>query len=450
LIAFRKPPRVPSDPRTSGTPVAAFAGVALLFTVALAALSGVLARSVGNAEASRSLENLALVTAAAVVPTLDEPSATSGRGAARPTGATALAKAGPLVRIKVWDASGRVVWSDEPRLVGGVFPLGTAKQRALRDGAVGSAVPDGESPGNRYERGMGPLREAYVGVRDADGTPLLVDVFARDDDATIAAWQVWLHFAPATLAAMLLLQLVAVPYLWRLARRLRAAQEAEEGLRQAATQAAETERRRIAGELHDHVVQDLTGLAYELDAARLRGGPRARDDVQLLAGTAAGLRRSIGDLRAVLASLMRPRPPSDGLWRALNGLGEPLRAAGIRVRVRTSEPEDVPPPVAALLYRCAEEAFRNVAAHSRASTVDVTVQVDKDHVTMSVDDDGRGFDAGRLEERGAAGHLGLRALGELIRGSGGSLAASSAPGQGTRLEIRVPLTRRLAIVGGLP
>jgi signal transduction histidine kinase len=58
---------------------------------------------------------------------------------------------------------------------------------------------------------------------------------------------------------------------------------------------------------------------------------------------------------------------------------------------------------------------------------------------MTVDDDGRGFEGARLTESRANGHVGLRTLGDLIADSGGSMTASSSPGQGTRVVVRVPL-----------
>jgi len=422
----------------------------LVITVALAALTGVLARLAGAAEVTRSFENVVEITAATLSPSLDaEPSASPETEALLRAQLAALYRRGPLVRVTVRDASGRVLWSDDARLVGVVLPLDAAKQRALHDGVAGSAVLAGARPEDRFEHGTDKLLEAYVGVKDVHGTPLLVHVLGRYDNAAIAAWQVWLSFAPAALGALLLLQLVQIPLAWRLARRLRESQEAEDGLLQAALQASDAERRRIARDLHDHVVQDLTGLAYELDDARLRSGSPDGEEARLIARTAGDLRRTIGGLRMMLASQMPEHLASDGLGQALENLAPGLRVSGARVRVRTSGLDDVPPAVAALLYRCAEEALRNVAAHSRARTVDVSVRTEQDAVTMVIDDDGRGFDEGRLKKRGAAGHLGLRGLGDLIRDAGGSLTASSAPGQGTRLLVTVPRARSHAGTGML-
>jgi signal transduction histidine kinase len=97
-----------------------------------------------------------------------------------------------------------------------------------------------------------------------------------------------------------------------------------------------------------------------------------------------------------------------------------------------------------VLYRCVQETLRNVAAHSGAEEVEIVVAVTTDTdvdpvVTMTVDDDGRGFEESRLAASRADGHLGLQALGALVADSGGSLTASSSPGQGTRIVVRMPL-----------
>jgi two-component system, NarL family, sensor kinase len=419
--------------------VAQFTVAGLVVTLALAALTGVLARRAGAQQAMRSFESLARVTAASLSPSLDAaPSADPKTRLLLRRQVQALRASGPIVRVKVWDPSGRVLWSDQPGLVGRVFDLGPSARRALQTGSVGSAVADPREPENAYQRGMGTLLEAYVGVQDRHGARLLVDVFERWDDAATAARQTWLRFTPAALGALILLELVQVPLAWRLARRLRRAREAEAALMQATVQASEAERRRIAGEVHDHVIQDLTGLVLDLDAARRRGAAHGAEDDQLIAGAASRLRSSIADLRTLLTSLLPARLPHDNLPAALLDLGSRLESGGTRVQVENGCAEELDRPVAALLYRCAQEALRNVAAHSRATVVDVSVRCQGERVTMIIDDDGCGFDDSRLSERDASGHLGLRALGHLVSDAGGSLTASSAPGQGTRLVVAVP------------
>jgi signal transduction histidine kinase len=91
-----------------------------------------------------------------------------------------------------------------------------------------------------------------------------------------------------------------------------------------------------------------------------------------------------------------------------------------------------------LLFRIAQEALRNVAAHAEASRVLIRVARDDGTAVLEVEDDGRGFspdDGGP----GAPGHFGLRMLDELTREEGGTLAVDSAPGAGTRIRAEVPV-----------
>jgi two-component system NarL family sensor kinase len=424
--------------------VTQFAVAGLVATLALAAFTGVLARRAALEQGTRAFENLAWIAATALEPALDaDPTRPPAARADLGDLVSALVAADIVLRVQVLDASGRVLWSDDPRVVGEETPLRPEVHRALETGSLVSEIHDAQDPENRAERDQGPTLEAYVGVRDVNGTPLLLNFYERYDEVTTIAWHTWWEFAPAALGALVLLQLVQVPLAWRLARRLRRSQEAEGTLLHAAVDASEAERLRIAGEVHDHVVQDLSGLAYDLDAARLQGSPRSPADAELMGRTAKGVRQTVTDLRELLVSLMPTRVPSGGLEPTLRVLGHSLRESGIHVTVRAQDTEGLSEATAALLYRCAQEALRNVSAHSRASSVEVTVDGDEEVATLTIDDDGRGFDDARLDERNAAGHLGLRTLGELLVGSGGTLTVSSAPGQGTRLTATVPRSTSL-------
>jgi two-component system, NarL family, sensor kinase len=417
--------------------VVQFTVVGLVVTIALGILAGVLARQSGVDQATRSFENLTRVTGASLSPFLDATSARSPQDAAVVTRHVAALRAtGSVVRVKVSDATGRVIWSDAPALVGEKFPLSPMQQSALRNGIVMSQVTRG-GPANGDVSGT--MLEAFVGVRDVHGTPLLVDVFEPYDRTVTIARSNWLRFIPVSLGALIALELVQVPLAWRLAAQLRRSREAEAALLQAAVDASETERRRIAREVHDHVVQDLTAVVYDLDTARLRKAERTSEDQLLVTRTAGRLRDSIADLRTLLVSLMPARLPEADLEQALRALGEDLERAGVEVRVTVTDGDAIPEPVAALLHRCAQESLRNVANHSAARSVDISVRIEEENVTMVVDDDGRGFDGARLAASHANGHLGLRAVGDVVADAGGELTIASAPGQGSRIEVTVPL-----------
>jgi signal transduction histidine kinase len=249
----------------------------------------------------------------------------------------------------------------------------------------------------------------------------------------------WMRAARPALAALLALEVVQVPLAYGLVRRSRRNLRTEASLAAAVADATATERRRVAGVVHDYVIPEMTGLAYDLDASRL-GAPGADAPSALVGRSARGLRQCIGELRLLLSDLVQTRAPSGGLDTALRVLGDQMGGAETGVSVQVQAPKDLPRPVAELLYRCAQESLRNVATHSRAEQVEIVVQQDGRRATMTIDDDGCGFDETRMAERQAGGHVGLRTLGNLVADGGGSLTARSAPGQGTRLTITVPLT----------
>jgi two-component system NarL family sensor kinase len=421
----------------------------LLVTAALAAVTGVLAQRAGEHEATRSAEGIARVVATGVVAPALTPGLAAGDATAREALAAAVAPVladGTVVRVKVWAPDGRTLWSDEPRLIGVTFPLDEEAREALESATVVSDITDLTRPENRFERGRGQLLEAYVAVHDTTGDPLVVEVYQQYRAVADAARETWWSFAPAALGALALLQAVQVPFAWRLARRLRRAQEAEARLLQAAVDASQAERRRIARDVHDGVVQDLTGLTFGLDAARLGG---VDDDASgVIARTAAGLRRCVSELRRLLVDLNPPPLPEGGLEPALSVLAEGLRREGRQVTMRIDTGDGaLPRPAAALLYRCALEAVRNVSAHSGAQQVQIGLVADGGTATLTVADDGVGFDEVRLASRSAAGHLGMRAMEDLLAESGGSLIATSTPGSGTRLTATVPLESAPALVG---
>ena len=423
--------------------VAWFTCVGLAVTLALALLTGVLARRAGLEQGTRAFENLARVTAATLTPALDgDPGLPPDPTADLRTHVDALVAAGPVVAVRVRAENGEVLWADDRSVVGQVAPLPDGALRALRTGSVASLVAEPGDNGVVAGRSSGRVLVAWVGVDDIHGDPLLVEFHESYSEVADLAQRTWLRFAPAALGALALLQVLQVPLAWRLASKLRRSRQAEDALLRAAVDASDAERRRIAGEVHDHVVQDLTGLAFDIDAAQMRGRPRDPEDAALLERTARGVRQTVEDLRSLLVALIPARNGGfrGGLGPALQVLAQETARSGIRVTVHADEARDLPGPTAALLYRCAQEALRNVTTHSRATSVEVVVTRDQGVATMRVEDDGQGFDESRLDERFAAGHVGLRALGELLVDAGGSLTLTSAPGQGTRLVATVPLS----------
>jgi two-component system NarL family sensor kinase len=421
--------------------VARFTAAGVVVLLALGALIALAARQAGTQQATEAATQVAWVIAKGVV----EPRLDDGVIKGDPAALARFNEAmhdyvlhGSLLRVKVWDVNGRVIYSDEPRLQGGYYPLDPYEVQALHQGGTSSDVSDLNKAENQYEASYGKMLEVYVGIKAMDGTQLLFESYFRYDAVNDAGLEVWQKFAPISLGSLVVLQLVQIPLAWSLARRVRRQQRERESLLQHAVDASDAERRRIAGELHDGVVQQLTGVTYTLDAARL-GKPDEAERAAVITRAAADLRDSIGALRSLLVDIYPPNLAEEGLPSALAEIASGLERTGVRVDLDTDGVELLPPVTAGLLFRTAQEALRNVAEHSHAQHVEITVAERDGIVRLTVDDDGRGFDENLMGEQVSGGHFGLRALSDLIAGADGRLIVRSAPGAGTRVEAEVPL-----------
>ncbi len=270
-----------------------FTAAGLIVLLSLAALIAIVARQAGVEQARESARQVTYVTARGVVEPRLNAAVVAGQPAALQAFDTAMRRyvlQGSLVRVKLWSADGRIVYSDEPQLIGKQFPLGPEEEEALRlQGSSASEVSDLSRPENRFEIPYKKLLEVYVGVRGPNGEAMLFEAYFQYQAVSDAGRAAWQRFAPPALGALLVLELVQIPFAWSLARRVQRQQRERERLLQHAVDASDAERRRIAGELHDGVVQELTGLNYALDAMRL-GNPSDGQRAELIADSAGRLR----------------------------------------------------------------------------------------------------------------------------------------------------------------
>ena len=247
----------------------------------------------------------------------------------------------------------------------------------------------------------------YVGVQSTDGQPLLFSAYFLYDVLVDAGLETWQRFAPAALGALILLELAQIPFAWVLGRRLGRQQQERERLLRYAVESSEAERRRIAGDLHDGVIQDLTGLTFAMDATRM-GCSTEEDRSRVIADGAIRLRSSISELRTLMVDLYPPNLDSMGVEVALQELAANLEQHGIAVELDVHQIEGVAPEVGALVFQAAQESIRNVVGHSDARLVRVEARAIDGFAVLLVDDDGRGFNESTLERRREDGHLGLR------------------------------------------
>jgi two-component system, NarL family, sensor kinase len=341
------------------------------------------------------------------------------------------------VRVKIWDRDGTVLYSDEPRLIGVTFGLDPDEVRAIEGGGPTAALSDLSKPENMYEETGFELVEEYVPIHTPNGTPLLFEGYFKYNGVAEDGRRVWLRFAPLTFGALLILELLQVPIAFSLGRRLRRTQQQRESLLHSAIDATDAERRRIASDLHDGVVQDLAGVTFSLAAAARRTDGTGSETGELKEA-ADRVRDAVRSLRSLLVEIYPPNLYEEGLDAALYDLMARLEPRGITASLKiNAKAEHFGLQATELMYRAAQEALRNVVAHAEADHVVLSLNEYSGSAVLEVSDDGRGVD--RSEFGDDDQHFGLRALAGLAATMGASLGVDSTPGEGTTLRLEVPI-----------
>ena len=204
------------------------------------------------------------------------------------------------------------------------------------------------------------------------------------------------------------------------------------------------ERNRLAREIHDTLAQGFAAISLQLDTAdALLAGDleetQMRHQLKELVGHAMGIarenlaeaRRSVMDLRAT---------PLDGstLGEALRQLANQMGAAhGLQISFRTIG-GNMPLPIAIEtgLYRIAQEALTNICKHAQASTVTIKLTIIPEQISLTIHDDGQGFDPGTVSYN----RYGITGMNERAGLLGGTLQIKSALGKGTLVLVQIPLS----------
>ena len=346
-----------------------------------------------------------------------------------------------VVRVKLWTAAGRIVYSDEPRLIGKTFPLGSQDRAALASPAVHAEVSDLQRPENRYERGFGKLLEVYRPVWTPSGQPLLFETYSPYKLVTQRTGELWRGFAGITISSLLILVALLVPVLWRLLNRVSRAQTQREVLLQRAVDASAEERQRIAGTLHDGPVQELAATSFTVAGAAENAAGSGQPELAEKLTTAAGaVRASIRGLRSLLVDIYLPSLTTAGLAPALTDLTEVLAARSIATHLSLDEDAAarLTPDQQQLVFRIARECLRNAARHASARNVDVRLFRQGPATVLEISDDGTGFDPAPVLGNPEDGHFGLRILTDVAADAGADLLLATAPGAGCRWRLEVP------------
>lgn len=326
--------------------------------------------------------------------------------------------------IAIRDQHGRAVYWD------GESPVGREveqDQRARRLLAGGPATATLE-PGTAEEddaAGSGGRVEVHVRSVSQSGAPVIVETYSSGEEVRREQRAVLANVVPPMLLSLAALQLTQLVPAIRLVRRIQAHRADRTELLRCAIESSDRERRRIAGELHDEVIQSLSGLAYALESDERHGPPAVRPAFRKARTT---LQATIRALRAVTTELYPPDLDELGLKASLLRLGAPLVERGICLTVDVSGDVFQGRDREALLFRVARETLVNVGKHSSARSVVVRIRRAGPLSEMCISDDGVGFDPGAAR---AECHLGLRLLKDTVRHAGGTLDILSVPGAGT-------------------
>jgi signal transduction histidine kinase len=196
--------------------------------------------------------------------------------------------------------------------------------------------------------------------------------------------------------------------------------------------AQETERARIARELHDDIGQQMAVLEIDLDllGRTVHGGAAG------LAGEVLNRAQSVGRSVHDLSHRLHPaKLRLVGLVASLHGLQREMSSSDIAITfTHDNIPATLPPDLTVCVFRVVQEALQNALKYSRARRVSVNMSGGANELVLTIADDGQGFDVPSAWGKG----LGLISMTERLEAIGGTLEIRSQPGAGTRLELRVP------------
>jgi signal transduction histidine kinase len=321
--------------------------------------------------------------------------------------ASILAGATGAVRVEIWVRVGAQL---RPQVI---WPRGSALPAAV------PLIDDAELPA--FE-----LATRAVAVRHGDE---LLGALAiqkpRNEPVTAAEDKLLTHLASQ---AGLVLRNV------RLTAELQATIDDLRASRLRLVRAQDEERQRIERNLHDGAQQQLVALTVQLSLLEDSAGDSG--EVRLMTQLRAGLRAALDDLRALARGIYPP-------LLADQGLGPALRAqagrAPLPVLVEADGIGRYPRDAEAAAYFCILEALQNTAKYARASQATVALSCPGSHLEFTVTDDGTGFDTAT-----ASHGTGLQGMADRLAAAGGTLRISSAPGSGTTISGRLPVSELAA------
>jgi signal transduction histidine kinase len=369
-----------------------------------------------------------------------------------------------IVTFRVWDPTGKVIFSTDQGTIGQTFPIGEGLATAIL-GQVSSEISQLEAEENVAQRAIrSELLETYSPVR-LSGTNQVIAVaeFYQTVDALnreIAAAQrrSWLVVGAVTLFIYLLLagfvrrasdtierqRMTLNDQISRLTELLAQNKELHDRVRRAAGSVAtlnERFLRRIGSELHDGPAQDLGLALLKLDAliGRWEQSQLAPGFVEELNSIQSALQNAQKEVRAISSGLSLPQLAELSLPKTvIRAVRAHERRTGSRVKLDVATlPEQAALPVKITVYRVIQESLNNSYRHAGGANQQIRAFMDGDVLALEVSDDGPGF----VPQPTATfnGHLGLAGMRERVESLGGTFSVQSELGKGTQVTARLTL-----------
>jgi len=369
-----------------------------------------------------------------------------------------------IVSFKVWDPTGKVVYSTDQETIGQTFPIGEGLAQAIL-GQVSSEISQLEAEENAPQRAIrSELLETYSPVR-LSGTNQVIAVaeFYQTVDALnheIAAAQrrSWLVVGAVTLVIYLLLagfvrrasdtidrqQMTLNDQISRLTELLAQNKELHDRVRRAAGSVAtlnERFLRRIGSELHDGPAQDLGLALLKLDAliGRWEENQAAPGFGEELTNIQSSLQNAQKEVRAISTGLSLPQLAELSLPETvIRAVRAHERRTGSRVKLDVDPlPEQAGLPVKITVYRVLQESLNNSYRHAGGANQQIRAFMDGVLLVLEVSDGGPGF----VSQPSATfnGHLGLAGMRERVESLGGTFSVKSELGKGTQVTARLAL-----------
>ncbi|HEY8602200.1 MAG TPA: sensor histidine kinase [Thermomicrobiales bacterium] len=368
-----------------------------------------------------------------------------------------------IVAFKIWSPEGKILYSPDRRLLGRTFPEDDELAAAL-GGAVVASIGDLSEAENEFERQRwSRLVSVYVPVRRDNGGEIfaVTEFYQLPDrlDRSVRAAQLrsWGVVAALTLATYLLLAWIVGRGSATIARQGRdldrqvadlaqllvqniQLNERVHGAAERTTALNEQALRRVSADLHDGPAQVLALARMRLDDLVAEEDLKAETRADL-ASVHGAVGEALNDLRAISAGLLLPELAGLSLREVVErAVRDHQRRTGTVVRLLPGAlPTAVPFAVTIALYRSLQEALSNATRHGGGVDMTVTARQEAGQLCLRVSDGGPGMAAPPAPDGESYRHLGLAGMRERARLLGGDFALTSAPGQGTTIDVRWPL-----------